>query len=178
MASATDIPCSCIAITSRLAMPMDACNTCSRRHTSPTHLGDTPPGQSPAYSALLLLLVLLLLHPLNGLFSRTTSVSRYQKGKNSLDKRWWGFGMQWHHISWTICKQSAPRSRQITTPTPHHSVFYRPDALPDAQPTASKHWRQWRLWNKQRMKSVRTISWTDLLKHASSLRIRITIRAK
>ena len=26
-------------------------------------------------------------------------------------------------ISWTICKQSAPRSRQITTPTPHCSVF-------------------------------------------------------
>ena len=26
-------------------------------------------------------------------------------------------------ISWTICKQSAPRSRQITTPTPHHSFF-------------------------------------------------------
>jgi len=25
-------------------------------------------------------------------------------------------------ISWTICKQSAPRSRQITTPTPHHST--------------------------------------------------------
>ena len=44
-------------------------------------------------------------------------------------------------ITWNICK-SAPRSRQITTPTPHHSVFYRPDALPAAQPTASKHWRQ------------------------------------
>ena len=43
-------------------------------------------------------------------------------------------------ISWAICK-SAPCSRQITTPAPHHSVFYRPDALPDAQPTASKHWR-------------------------------------
>ena len=43
-------------------------------------------------------------------------------------------------ISWAICK-SAPRSRQITTPAPHHSVFYRPDALPAAQPTASKHWR-------------------------------------
>ena len=41
-------------------------------------------------------------------------------------------------ISWAICK-SAPRSRQITTPAPHHSVFYRPDALPAAQPTASKH---------------------------------------
>ena len=26
-------------------------------------------------------------------------------------------------ISWTICKQSAPRSRQITTPTPHRSIF-------------------------------------------------------
>ena len=41
-------------------------------------------------------------------------------------------------ISWAVCK-SAPRSRQITTPAPHHSVFYRPDALPATQPTASKH---------------------------------------
>ena len=44
-------------------------------------------------------------------------------------------------INWAICK-SASRSRQITTPAPHHSVFYRPDALPAAQPTASKHWRK------------------------------------
>ena len=43
-------------------------------------------------------------------------------------------------ISWAVCK-SAPRSRQITMPAPHHSIFYRPDALPAAQPTASKHWR-------------------------------------
>ena len=43
-------------------------------------------------------------------------------------------------ISWAVCK-SAPRSRQITTPAPHYSVFYRPDALPAAQPTVSKHWR-------------------------------------
>ena len=28
-------------------------------------------------------------------------------------------------IRWAICK-SAPRSSQITTPAPHHSVFYRP----------------------------------------------------
>ena len=41
-------------------------------------------------------------------------------------------------ISWAICK-SAPRSRQITTQEPHHSVFYRLNALPAAQPTASKH---------------------------------------
>jgi len=44
-------------------------------------------------------------------------------------------------ISWTICK-SACRSRQITMPAPHRSVFYRPDALPVTQPTVSKHWRQ------------------------------------
>jgi len=42
-------------------------------------------------------------------------------------------------ISWAICK-SAPCSRQTTTTEPHHSVFYRPDALPAAQPTVSKHW--------------------------------------
>ena len=40
-------------------------------------------------------------------------------------------------ISWTICK-SAPSFRQTAS---HHSVFYRSDALPAAQPTASKHWR-------------------------------------
>jgi len=44
-------------------------------------------------------------------------------------------------ISWAVCK-SASRSRQITMPAPHHSsFFYRSDALPAAQPTASKHWR-------------------------------------
>jgi len=40
-------------------------------------------------------------------------------------------------------RESAPRSRQITTPAPHHSVCNRPGALPAAQPTTSKHWRQW-----------------------------------
>ena len=32
-------------------------------------------------------------------------------------------------ISWAIC-ESPPRSRQTTMPAPHHSVFYKPDALP------------------------------------------------
>ena len=41
-------------------------------------------------------------------------------------------------ISWAVCK-SAPFSSQITMPATHHSVFYRPDALPATQPTASKH---------------------------------------
>ena len=79
-------------------------------------------------------------HLFNGTFSGTIQVSRYQKGKTNLDftearDSEWQYG-----ISWAICK-SAPCSRQIATPAPHHSVFYRPDALPAAQPTAPKHWR-------------------------------------
>ena len=35
-------------------------------------------------------------------------------------------------ISWAICK-SAPWPRHTTMPASHHSVFYRPDALPAAQ---------------------------------------------
>ena len=79
-------------------------------------------------------------HPLNGTLSRTTRVSRYQKGKPV-----WILLKQetvsCSGIRWAI-GMSAPRSRQITTPAPHHSVFYRPDALPATQPAASKHWRQ------------------------------------
>ena len=76
-------------------------------------------------------------HPFNGPFSGTTRVRRYQKCKTNLDllkqETVSGSG-----ITWAICK-SAPISRQITTPAPHHSVFYRPDALSATQPTASKH---------------------------------------
>jgi len=76
-------------------------------------------------------------HPFNGPLFGTTQVSQYQKGKTNLDfteardSEW-----QWHPLA--ICK-CAPHSRQITTPAPHHSVSYRPDALPAAQPKASKH---------------------------------------
>ena len=75
-------------------------------------------------------------HPFNGPFSRTTRVSQYQKVKPNciLLKQ---ETMSGSGIRWAICK-SAPRSRQITTPAPNHSVSYRPDALPAAQPTASK----------------------------------------
>ena len=66
-------------------------------------------------------------------------------------------------ISWAICK-TAPRSRQITTPAPHHSVFYRPDALPAAQPTASKHWRQ-----QTYLVSASFFSWADRNIHWSDL---------
>jgi len=54
-------------------------------------------------------------HTFNGPLSRTTWVSQYQKGKTNLD--FTGSG-----ISWAMCKY-APRSRQITMPAPHHSVF-------------------------------------------------------
>ena len=79
-------------------------------------------------------------HAFNGPLSGTTRVSSYQKGKPNwilLEQE----TVSGSGINWAICK-SAPRSRQITMPAPHHSIFYRPDALPAAQPTASKHWRQ------------------------------------
>jgi len=77
-------------------------------------------------------LLLLLQHPFNGLFSRTTWVSWHQKGKHSgfyWSKRWLGGSS----ISWAICKSFAPPSRQITMPVPHHSVFTRrmPFLLPN-----------------------------------------------
>ena len=78
-------------------------------------------------------------HTFNGPFSGTTRVSWYQKVKPIwilLEQE----TVSGSGISWAICK-SAPRSRQITTPVPHHSVFCRSDDLPAAQPTASKHWR-------------------------------------
>ena len=54
-------------------------------------------------------------------------MSWYQKGKTI-----WIFlkkeTVSGSGISWAMCK-SAHRCRQITTPAPHHSVFYRPDAF-------------------------------------------------
>jgi len=84
--------------------------------------------------------VLLLCWNLSG----TTRVSRYQKGKTRKGKNQSGFTgardseWQWHLLGYMqVCTSS-----KTTTPTSHHSVFYRPDALPGlpaAQPTASKH---------------------------------------
>ena len=74
-----------------------------------------------SYKTEIILWKLLLLHLFNSPLSRTTQVSRYQKGKTNLDfteardSEW-----QWHQLG--MCK-SAPHSRQITTPAPHHSVF-------------------------------------------------------
>ena len=48
-------------------------------------------------------------------------------------------GWQWHQLNHmqAICTSF----QKITTPAPYDSDFYGPDALPDTQPTASKHWR-------------------------------------
>jgi len=87
-------------------------------------------------------LLLPLLHPFNNLFSKTTWVSRYQKGKTSLDLNKargdgvWGCS----GISWTICKQSAPRSRQITTPTPHD--FLTPNQQCQSTEGTQTSWRE------------------------------------
>jgi len=62
-------------------------------------------------------------------------VSQYQKGKTNLDfieardSEW-----QWHQLDhMQVCTSLQTDSQQPAT-----QVFYRPDALPAAQPTASK----------------------------------------
>jgi len=77
--------------------------------------------------------------PFNGPLSGTTRVSRYQKGKTNLDfteardSEW-----QWHQLGRMQVCISLQTDNHANTP-PHS--FYRPDALPAAQPTVSKHWR-------------------------------------
>ena len=81
-------------------------------------------------------------HPFNGPFSGTTRVSWYQKGKTNLDfteardSEW-----QWHQLGhMQVCTSLQTNNHASTPPL----IFYRPDALPAAQPTASKHWRQYK----------------------------------
>jgi len=65
-------------------------------------------------------------------------VSQYQKGKTNLDfteareSEW-----QWHQLgNIQVCTSLQTDNHASTPPL---QVFYRPDALPAAQPTASKH---------------------------------------
>jgi len=73
----------------------------------------------------------------NGPLSGTTWVSRYKKGKTNLDfteardSEW-----QWHQLSHMQVCTSLQTDNHASTPL---LSFYRPDALPAAQPTASKH---------------------------------------
>jgi len=76
------------------------------------------------------------LHTFNDPFSGTTQVSQYQKGKTSLDfseardSEW-----QWHQLGhMQVCTSLQTDNHASTRPL---SFFYRPVALPAAQPTAS-----------------------------------------
>jgi len=76
--------------------------------------------------------------PFDGPFSGSTQVSRYQKGKTNLDfteardSEW-----QWHPLGhMQVCTSLQTDNHASTPPL---EFFYRPDALPAAQPTASKH---------------------------------------
>ena len=74
--------------------------------------------------------------PFNGPFP---GLPRYQKGKTNLvftearDSEW-----QWHQLGHMQVCTSLQTDNHASTPP---LSFYRPDALPAAQPTASKHWR-------------------------------------
>jgi len=76
-------------------------------------------------------------HPLNGPFSGTTQVSQYQKSKNQS-------GIYWSKRQWVAVASAGPyaslhlarRSRQITTPAPHHSCFLQA-GCPSCRPTNS-----------------------------------------
>jgi len=76
-------------------------------------------------------------HPFNGPFSGTTEVSRYQKGKANLDfTEARDSECQWHQLGhMQVCTSLQTNSYASTPPL----SFYRPDALPAAQPTASNH---------------------------------------
>jgi len=67
-------------------------------------------------------------------------VSQYQNGKTNLDfteardSEW-----QWHQLGRMQVCTSLQTNNHASTPL---LFFYRPDALPAAEPTASKHCRQ------------------------------------
>ena len=74
-------------------------------------------------------------------FSRTTWVSRHQKGKVFwilLKQEMMGWEWQQLDHMQIICT-TLQTDNHTSTPSLN---FYRPDALPGAQPTVSKHWRQ------------------------------------
>jgi len=83
-------------------------------------------------------IVSLNIHPLNGPLFGTIQVGRYQKDKTNLDftgardSEW-----QWHQLGcMQVCTSLQTDNHASTPPL---SFYRQPDALPAAQPTASKH---------------------------------------
>ena len=86
-------------------------------------------------------------HTFNDPFSGTTQVSWYQKSKTNLDStkardsEW-----QWHQLGYKqVCTLLQTDNHTNTLPL----SFYRPGALPAAQPAVSKHWKQKKQNNKK-----------------------------
>jgi len=91
------------------------------------------------YPILEVVIYLLHTHPFNAPFSGTTQVSRYQDGKTNLDfTEARDSERQWHQLGHMQVCTSLQTDNHTSTPP---LSFYRPGALPAAQPTASKHWR-------------------------------------
>jgi len=85
-------------------------------------------------------LLLLLLHPFNSLFSRTTWICGHQKGKPFwilLEQEM--IGWQWHQLDHMQIICASLQTDNHASTSSHR--FCRPDALPATQPTAPKHWR-------------------------------------
>jgi len=114
-------------------------------------------------------------NPFNSLFSKITWIIWHYKGWAIVDfneARDDGVAVA---SAGPYFKSCAPCSRQITMPSPQHSIFYRPHALPDTQPTVSKHWRQcgvyswcikkWNMW----MTSKRIFNISKLAKNINCL---------
>ena len=111
------------------------------------------------------------IHMFNSPLSGTTQVSRYQKNKTNVDfteardSEW-----QWHQLGhMQVCTSLQTDNHASTLPL----SFYRPVALPAAQPTASKHWRGHRYvpllspnYNVETLKqsqSTESNQWPDLI---------------
>jgi len=74
---------------------------------------------------------------LYGPFSGTTRVSRCQKRTDFMMQGKINRGRHTDTLAGRHCIQT---NQCPPPPSPH--IFYRPDAIPAAQPTVSKHWRQ------------------------------------
>ena len=74
-------------------------------------------------------------HTFNGPLSRTTRLSRYTRKVKPIWILLKQETVSGSGFSWATCK-SAPRSGQITTPAPHHSVFT--DRMPFLPPNQQR----------------------------------------
>jgi len=101
-------------------------------------------------------------HPFNDSLSGTTRVSQYQKGRTNLDfteardSEW-----QRHQLGHMQVCTSLQTDNHASTPP---LSFYRLDALPATQPTASKHWRQHSENDSMQTKLMVIPKWTNVFK--------------